>query len=125
MGVHTVGRCCCSSPNRSSTMAKLLIVGLFALIALACAMPVPEDAPEDHSDATTAVAAVGEKRDGGGGCCCCPCCECHDCYSDCQHHCFDHGCHCPCGGAGGAGTTGVAVDGVFHTVFGMLLPVYG
>merc|ERR1712159_452217 len=26
----------------------------------------------------------------------------HDCSSDCQHHCFDHGCHCGCGGNGGA-----------------------
>merc|ERR1712072_861504 len=110
-----MGTCCWYYANRS-TMAKLLVVGLFALVAIACAMPIADNAPEDHSEGTTAVAEVGDKRDGaGGGCCCCPCCECHDCChhhhccdinhhhhhdcdSDCQHHCFDHGCHCPCGG---------------------------
>merc|ERR1712072_342523 len=74
-----MGTCCWYYANRS-TMAKLLVVGLFALVAIACAMPIADNAPEDHSEGTTAVAEVGDKRDGaGGGCCCCPCCECHDC----------------------------------------------
>merc|ERR1712017_51910 len=91
-------------------MSKLIFIGL-CLIVLAYGKPIGEDAvaPESHDDgkpaAETGVAVVSteaEKRDGAGGCCCCPCCECHhcchhhhphDCDQDCQHHCFDHGCH--------------------------------